>query len=96
MSHSQQIKGNALFSNSLFIFLTRFFPSLASTIVLIIFSRNLDESTYGLYQNFWIQLNVLFPIACFGIHVLLITYSPAVMVRLMTSLQAKHYIIYSI
>lgn len=96
MSRLQQIKGNALFSNSLFIFLTRFFPSLASTIALIIFSRNLDESTYGLYQNFWIQLNVLFPIACFGIHVLLITYSPAVMVRLMTSLQAKHYIIYSI
>lgn len=95
MSHLQQIKNNALVSNSLFIFLTRFFPSLANTIVLILFSRNLDKETYGLYQNFWIQLNILFPIACFGIHVLLVTYSPAIMVRLMTSLKAKHYVVYS-
>ena len=96
MSHSLEIKSSALLSNSLSIFLTRFFPSLANTLVLIVFSRNLTEDTYGLYQNFWIQLNVLFPIACFGIHVFVITYSPSFMVRLMTSLQAKHYIIYSL
>lgn len=68
-------KTDGLFSNSFLIFIIRFFPSLANLLVMILFSRHLQADAYGRYQNFWIQLYVISPIICFGIHVLLLTYA---------------------
>lgn len=96
MIHSQQPKHNSLFSNALFIFLARFFPSLAGTLIVIFFSRDLHKEVYGAYQNFWIQLNILCPIACFGIHTVILTYSPAVLVKLKDALSFRAFIFYGI
>src|SRR4051812_43573131 len=69
-------KGNSpLLSNSFFIFIIRFFPSLANLVVMVWYSRQLPPDAYGSYQHFWIQLALFFPIASLGIHVLIITYS---------------------
>ena len=87
---------NAFLSNSFLIFITRFFPSLANLAVLIWYSRNLPTSAYGHYQFFWIQLNVLYPIACFGIHILVVTYAPDALVRIVRKLTKKHFIGYSV
>ncbi len=91
-----EAKNSSFFSNSLFIFLIRFFPSLVNTLIIILFSKNLAPSLYGAYQNFWIQLNVIYPIACFGIHVFIITYPPGTLVRFLERLKAKHYILYTL
>ena len=71
-------QGNSVFvSNTFLIFLSRFFPSLSSLGVILWFSRRLPREVYGFYTNFWIQLNLLVPVACFGIHVVITTYSPS-------------------
>ncbi len=84
----------ALFSNSLLIFITRFFPALANLAVVIWYSRQLSQALYGNYQHFWIQLNVLCPLACLGIHVLIITYPPAFVISLLRNIKRKHYTLY--
>lgn len=96
MTHLPPAKNNSLFSNSLFIFLTRFFPSLASTLIVIYFSKYLPKDTYGAYQNFWIQLNLLYPIACFGVHVLIITYSAPFLIRLKDWLSSNSYYLFGL
>lgn len=82
MKHLLQAKSNSLFSNSLFIFLIRFFPSLANVLVVILFSRALDRESYGAYQSFWTHLIVLSAIACMGIQSFSLTY-PAGTIRLL-------------
>lgn len=89
---SQKAKdNNAIFGNSLLIFLIRFFPSLATLTVVILFSRNLSEAEYGSYQNFWVQLLLISAIGTMGIPALLLTYSPSYLKRILTSLSPKHY-----
>jgi hypothetical protein len=56
----------------------------------------LPPSEYGYYQDFWIQLNVLYPIACFGVHVLAVTYSPGFIISLLSRLKIKHYGLYAL
>ena len=87
---------NLLFSNSFFIFITRFFPSLASLLVIIWYSRHLSPDVYGNYQRFWIQLNVIYPLACFGIHVLIVTYSRGFILNLLERIKARHYMLYAL
>ena len=87
-------KSNSLLSNSFFIFIIRLFPSLANLVVLIWYSRSLPQDAYGNYQHFWIQMNVIYPLACFGIHVLVITYSKEFIIALLRKLQASHYVLY--
>ena len=87
-------KSNSLLSNSFFIFIIRLFPSLANLVVLIWYSRSLPQDAYGSYQHFWIQMNVIYPLACFGIHVLVITYSKEFIVALFRKLQTSHYVLY--
>lgn len=84
-------KTNSFVANSLLIFLVRFFPLLATTLVLIFFSRQLDTATYGAYQNFWTQLFVLNSLACIGIHVVVVTYSIDFIASVLKRLQPKHY-----
>jgi len=92
----QKAKSNSFFSNSFFIFLIRSFPTLANVMVLIYYSHKLDTAIYGNYQNFWVQLNIIYPLACFGVHVFIITYSPAYIIKLARSLKPGHYAIYSL
>jgi O-antigen/teichoic acid export membrane protein len=87
---------SALYSNSFFIFIIRFFPSLANLLVLIWYSRHLPQAVYGNYQQFWIQLNVFYPLACFGIHVLVITYSRESLLGLLSRLRPLHFVSYGI
>lgn len=83
---------NTFFGSSFFIFMTRFFPLLANTLVIIFFSRHLDAGTYGTYQNFWIGLYLLNPIACLGVHVLILTYKPSFIAGMLKALKPKHYL----
>ncbi|MES2702116.1 MAG: hypothetical protein V4649_05725 [Bacteroidota bacterium] len=87
---------SSLIGNSFFIFISRFFPSLASLLVIIWYSKRLPEEVYGQYQHFWIQLYIIYPLICFGIHVLLVTYSPAFIRALAQKLTPRHYALYGI
>jgi O-antigen/teichoic acid export membrane protein len=88
-------KSNSFVSNSFFIFIIRFFPSLANLLVMIWYSHHLPQAAYGNYQHFWIQLNVIFPLACFGIHVLLISYPPDTVMRLLRRIGGAQYLVYA-
>ncbi|MCD6010903.1 MAG: hypothetical protein K0Q79_765 [Flavipsychrobacter sp.] len=87
-------KSNALYSNSFFIFITRFFPSLASLLVMIWYSRHLPPATYGDYQHFWIHLLIFYPIACIGLHVLIVTYSKDTIAGLSKKIKVSYYALY--
>ena len=83
-------RSNVLLSNSFFIFIIRFFPSLANLLVLILYSRQLSQNDYGNYQHFWIQLYIIYPLICMGIHVLLVTYSADFILGLFRQLTRLH------
>ncbi len=87
-------KSNALYSNSFFIFITRFFPSLASLLVMIWYSRHLSPAAYGDYQHFWIHLLIFYPLACLGLHVLIVTYSRDLIVTIAKRIRILHLGIY--
>ncbi len=89
-----KLRSSSLAGNSFFIFIIRFFPQLASLLVMIWFSRHLPTAAYGDYQHFWIQIPVFYPLACFGIHVLLLTYSPDFIVQLAGKIKAVQYALY--
>ncbi len=91
-----RVAGNSLFSNSFFIFIIRFFPSLANLLVVIWYSKHLPVAMYGNYQHFWIQLFVIYPLACFGIHVLIVTYSRDMIMKLIESISGKYYLLYGL
>lgn len=83
---------NGLVSNSFFIFLIRFFPSLATLLVLIFFSRHLSQQEYGSYQNFWVQLYLLGALATLGIPAFVLTYNPAFIKYLFRKLSTGSFI----
>src|ERR1700735_1843035 len=85
---------NSLSGNSFFIFITRFLPSLATLLVVIWYSRYLTQGVYGNYQRFWILLNVIYPFACFGIHVVIMTYSRDFILRLARTIKASYFLLY--
>ena len=85
---------SALFSNSVFIFLTRFLPSLANLGVLVLYSRGLSQEAYGHYQYFWIQLNVIYPFICLGVHALIVAYPRALLVGLLRKIPASRWAMY--
>lgn len=90
-----KLNSNSLFSNSVSIFLIRFFPSVANLVVLLYYSRHLDMPTYGTYQNFWTHLYFIYPLACFGIHIFITTYSPATVLQLGKNLKLKYFAAYA-
>ncbi len=85
---------NTFFSNSFSIFTLRFFPSLANLVVMIYYSKRLPADVYGNYNNFWIQLSVIYPIICFGLHALIMTYSGDTVVHLIRNIKRKQYVLY--
>lgn len=87
---------NSFFSNSFYIFIIRFFPSLANLLVVIWYSHLLPPAVYGNYQHFWIQLNLIYPLACFGIHVLMLTYSRGFVISLLRLIGRGNYAMYAL
>lgn len=85
---------NKFLNNSFFIFITRFFPSLANLLVVIWFSRALPPEQYGDYQLFWIQLYVLYPLITLGMHNLVITYTRGMLANILASIKKRHYVRY--
>ncbi len=92
----QKPKSNTFFSNTFYIFIIRFFPSLANLIVILVYSHKLLPATYGAYQNFWISLSIFYPFACFGIHVLIINYNKATLVQIVSKLKSSFYFLYAL
>lgn len=92
----QQAKSNSFFGQSLFIFLIRFFPGLASVLAAIYYSRQLGLDLNGKYISFWAQLPLLTAIACAGLHALIPTYTPAVLVALLRSIRKSNFILYAV
>ncbi len=89
------LKANSVFvSNSFFIFITRFFPSLANLLVLVWYSRNLSEADYGNYQLFWIQLYVIYPLISFGLHNVIVTYTRNFLANILSKIRLLHYAFY--
>jgi O-antigen/teichoic acid export membrane protein len=69
---------------------------MANLLVVIWYSRHLPLAAYGNYQHFWIQLNVIYPLACFGIHLLIITYSQGFVLNLLRRINARQYALYAL
>jgi len=90
------LKRNTLYSTSFFIFLARFLPSLASLLVMIWYSRSLQGAVYGQWLYFWVQVQVLTPLVCFGIHVVLITYPAQVVRTLVRNLHLRHFVLFGL
>ena len=67
-----------LLGTSAYIFLIRFFPTLASVAALIWLSRYMTPAWYGRYQSFWVQWQVLHVLATLGLPTLVLTYPVAV------------------
>lgn len=87
---------NSMWSNSFLIFLIKFFPTLATLLVIIGFSRELPQEVYGTYQSFWVQLYLLSAVALVGIPAIVLTYSPSFIKQLIQTLRAKHYLLLSV
>ncbi len=80
-------------NHSVFIFLIRFFPSLAFLLVTIYFSRNLSQHDYGVYQGIWTPYYLFSAIACLGIQAWVITYTPQKLVYFFGKLFARSAIV---
>lgn len=96
MNNLQPVENKALLKSSTFIFLIRFFPTLATLLVMIFFSRALPEGEYGIYQSFWVYQFVFAAVATIGIPVASLSYNAGQLVSLFQWLQRKHWLRYSI
>lgn len=85
-----------MWGNSVMIFLIRFFPSLATLLVIIVYSRSLSQDVYGTYQLFWVRLYLLSSVALIGVPAVLLTYSQSFIRQLLSLLRANHYLYMSI
>jgi len=85
----------SLASSSLFIFAARFFPALASVLIFSYYSHRLPVTSYGHYQNFWTQLQLLSAVACMGVPAITITYTPVFLIRLLRQLRASHLLLFA-
>lgn len=79
-----------LLGTSAYIFLIRFFPTLASVAALIWLSRYTPPAWYGRYQSFWVQWQVLHVLATLGLPTLVLTYPAATVNGLVQRLRRKN------
>lgn len=86
-------KTDFFFRTSLRIFLIRFFPTLATLWVMVLFSRKLDTSEYGTYQLFITQSLLLRALGCAGLQAVLITFSPAVVNQLISRTKRRTFLL---
>ncbi len=80
--------------NAAFIFIIKLFPVLANVIVLILYSRELSETDYGNYQEFWVKYLLLGTLAYAGLPVTIITYAPEMIKAIINRLRLKQYTLY--
>ncbi|SHJ69266.1 Membrane protein involved in the export of O-antigen and teichoic acid [Hymenobacter daecheongensis DSM 21074] len=80
---------STLLGNSAYIFLIRFFPTLASVVALVWLSRHLAPAHYGQYQSFWVQWQVLHVVACLGLPTLVLTYPAALVSGLVRGIRRR-------
>jgi len=92
VTRTQPAKPYSFVGNTLYIFLIRFFPALASLLVLVLYARQLNESGYGIYQNFWVQYYILSTVACAGVQVFILTYAPGVLAGWLRSMRPRIWI----
>jgi O-antigen/teichoic acid export membrane protein len=84
-----------LLGNSAYIFLIRFFPTLASVVALVLLSRYMAPAYYGRYQSFWVQWQVLQVIACLGLPTVILTYPAALVSSLVRGLDRLRLVLLS-
>ncbi|MGI4973445.1 MAG: hypothetical protein ACRYGH_31250 [Janthinobacterium lividum] len=65
-------------------------PTLASVGALVWLARHLPPATYGRYQRFWVQWQVLHVVACLGLPTLVLTYAPALLAGLVRATRPRH------
>jgi O-antigen/teichoic acid export membrane protein len=87
----RQAKTDSFSGKAFFIFLIRFFPALANMLVLIYYSRTLDEAVYGTYQNYWVRTYVLSAIGAMGLQGFLMTYNAEFIAALVRKLSVRSY-----
>src|SRR5690606_9972282 len=90
------ITQSSIFKSSSAIFVSRFFISLASLLVLYVFAHRLPVQENGAYQGFWAQLNVFNAIAGMGISIFVYTYTPAKLESLFRTFTSRHFLGYSL
>lgn len=91
---SEPKTNKSLIGNAVRFFLTRFFNTAASLVVMVYFSHSLTKNDYGIYQNFWVQLTLLSSIGGMGLGLLIFTYPPDVLKSLLLHLKRKHLFCY--
>lgn len=89
-------KNESFLFNAFYVFVVRFFPAFANLLVVLYYSRAIDKACYGTYQNFWIQLNFLYPLLCLGLQSLILTYTPGTIVSLSRRITAGHIAKYAV
>ncbi|MCA8831888.1 polysaccharide biosynthesis C-terminal domain-containing protein [Hymenobacter sp. BT728] len=82
---------STLLGTSAYLFLIRFFPTLASVAALVWLARHTPAAWYGRYQSFWVQWQVLHVVACLGLPTLVLTYPAATVAALGRQLRPKHW-----
>jgi hypothetical protein len=87
----RQAKTDSFSGKAFFIFLIRFFPALANMLVLIYYSRQLDEAVYGTYQNYWVRTYVLSAVGAMGLQGFLMTYNAEFIAALVRKLSVRSY-----
>ncbi|MDU0369537.1 polysaccharide biosynthesis protein [Hymenobacter endophyticus] len=80
---------STLLGTSAYLFLIRFFPTLASVGALVWLARHTSADYYGRYQSFWVQWQVLHVVACLGLPTLVLTYPLATVNALAQRLTAR-------
>lgn len=91
----QNKQHTSIVGSSIRIFIIRFFSTLASLITMIYFSHQLEPKYYGVYQNFWVQLSIASSIGGLGLGLLIFTYPPETLRRLIQKLKPKFYLSYA-
>ncbi len=90
-----QKKNKSLYSNSILIFLVRFFANLATLWVMYYFSHNLAREQNGTYLNFWTRLSLTSGIAGLGFSLFIFTYPPDTLRYLAGCIRKRYYLFYA-
>jgi len=86
----QAPKISSFYAQSLAIFLIRFFPALGSLGVIILLAHKLPMAQYGQYSQFMISVNLMCPLACFGVQALTLQLPKSKIFRFVGQLPQKN------
>lgn len=92
--NSKAVNDKSFVNYSIRIFFIRIFNTIATLVVMLYFSHHLSQNEYGTYQNFWIQLSLLAPLAGMGLGMFSFTYTSDVLHQILKKLKGRHYFFY--